>query len=224
MAKPAIYAVLTGDLVRSTGLSPDDIGQVRKEVEAGAQAIARWRPGLFAGGPEFFRGDAWQLALSDPRFFLRASVYLRARLLAMKPQADTRIAIGLGPISRLEPEVSHSTGPAFTLSGRTLDKMKGRRQFEAGATASSDESVLWLTPLLSLCGAVVSRWKPKQAQIACLALDPASPTQKEIGDRLRMTQQGVSDAIVASDFRAVLDAIVFLENLAWTDLVGEDAV
>ncbi len=80
----------------------------------------------------------------------------------------------------------------------------------------------WLTPLLSLCGAVVSRWKPKQAAVACLALEPAGHTQREIGDRLKMTQQGVSDAIVASDFRAVLDAITFLEDLPWTDLVGED--
>lgn len=222
MAKTALYAVLTGDLVRSTGLSPDHIARVRNEIEAGAEAVAGWQPGLLAGGPEFFRGDAWQLALSDPRLFLRASVFLRARLLAMKPQADTRIAIGLGPIKRLEPEVSHSIGSAFTLSGRTLDNMKRRRQFEAGATASSDESVLWLAPLLSLCGAVVSRWKPKQAQIACLALDPAGPTQKEIADHLHMTQQGVSDAIVASDFRSVLDAVVFLEGLAWAELVGED--
>jgi len=37
-----------------------------------------------------------------------------------------------------------------------------------------------------------------------------------------MTQQGVSDAVVTSDFRSVLDAIVFLEGLAWADLVGED--
>lgn len=217
----ALYAVLTGDLVRSTDLSPDHLGAVRAEIEAGAQAVAGWQPGLLIGGPEFFRGDAWQLALSDPRLFLRVAVYLRARLLALPTASDTRIAIGLGPVSRLEPEVSQSVGSAFTLSGRTLDQMKRRRRFEAGA-ASSDGSVLWLAPLLSLCSAVVSRWKPKQARVATFVLDPAGLTQKEIGERLNMTQQGVSDAVVASDIRAVLDAIVVLEALSWPDLLGED--
>lgn len=219
MAKPPLYAVLTGDLVRSTNLPPDFIVEVRNEIEASARAIGRWQPGLLAGGPEFFRGDAWQLALSDPRFFLRACVYIRARLLAMQPQADTRIAIGLGPIERLETEVSHSIGSAFTLSGRTLDRMKRRRQFEAGAGEAGGDAVRWLTPLLSLCSAVVSRWKPKQARIASLALDPAAFTQKQIGERLGVTQQGVSDAMVASDYRSVLDAIIFLEALPWRDLV-----
>lgn len=223
MTEPALYAVLTGDLVGSTKLPPDQIRRVREEIEAGAEAIAGWRPGLLAGGPEFFRGDAWQLALSDPRFFLRASVYLRARLLAMQPQADTRIAIGLGSVSRLEPEVSHSIGPAFTLSGRTLDRMKGRRAFGAGAVASSDDAVLWLTPLLSLASALVSRWKPEQARIAAVALEPGDLTQAEIGERVQRTQQLVSKAFVATGLRSVLETIEFLEGLAWEALIGEES-
>lgn len=223
MAKSALYAVLTGDLVGSTKLSPDHIRRVREEIEAGAHAIAGWQPGLLAGGPEFFRGDSWQLALSDPRLFLRASVYLRARLLSLETRADTRIAIGLGPISRLEPEVSHSIGSAFTLSGRTLDRMKGRRAFGADVTASSDGSVLWLTPLLSLCSALVSRWKPEQARIAAVALEPLDLTQEEIGERLDRSQQLVSKAFVATGLRSVLETATFLEGLPWEDLIGEES-
>lgn len=221
MARAPLYAVLTGDLVGSTALPPERVAQAREEIERGAEAIDAWRPGLLAGGPEFFRGDAWQLALSDPALFLRAAVYIRARLLSLKPQTDTRIGIGLGPVTRLEVEVSHSVGSAFTISGRTLDGMKNRRLLEVGAAASS-ASLLWLEPLLSLCGAVVSRWKPAQAQVACLALDPGALTQKEIGERLGRTQQGVSDAIVGSDFRAVEDAIRFLESLRWSYVLAED--
>ena len=222
MANTALYAVLTGDVVGSTELSAERIEQVRGEIEDGVRVIAGWQAGLVAGGPEFFRGDAWQLALADPRMFLRASVYLRARLLALKPQADTRIAIGLGSINRIETQVSHSTGSAFTFSGRTLDDMKSWRLFAADVNASRDDAVQWLSPLLSLCGAVVSRWKPKQATIASLALEPGNRTQKDIGDLLKMTQQGVSDAMVAAEFKAVMDAILLLERLPWDVLVTED--
>lgn len=222
MTKPALYAVLTGDLVDSTSQSSDFIAQAREEIEIGSQVIAGWAPGLLAGGPEFFRGDAWQLALSDPRFFLRASVYLRARLLALKPQADTRIAIGLGPIQRIEPQVSHSVGAAFTFSGRTLDDMKPWRLLAADANVARDGRMQWLPPLLSLCGAVVSRWKPKQAQIACLALDPQDRTQANLGKLLGLSQQGVSDAMVSAEFKSVMDAILYLESVPWDVFIAED--
>ena len=217
MAKTPLYAVLTGDLVGSTKLAPDHLRRIREEIEAGAQAIAGWRPGLLAGGPEFFRGDAWQLALSDPSLFLRASVYLRARLLALQPQSDTRIAIGLGPVERLEREVSHSVGSAFTLSGRMLDQMKGRRAF--GVAAPGEDAVPWLPPLLSLCDALVSRWKPEQARIAAAALEPFDLTQEEIGARVGRSQKLVSRAFVATGLRPVGEAIAFVESRPWQDVI-----
>lgn len=220
MAKSIQLAVLTGDIVGSTSLSADQVALIRREIGMAADEIGGWDAGLVAGGPEFFRGDAWQLALSEPARFLRAGVYVRARLRALTPQADTRIAAGLGGVQRLEKQVSHSTGAAFTHSGRALDEMQSWRLLAASVEG---ETPGWLAPLLSLCGSVVSRWRPKQALVASLALSPEGLTQKAIGDRLGMTQQGVSNAVVSSELNTVLEAIDYVEGVAWVSMIGKSA-
>ena len=218
MAKTAIYAVLTGDLIQSTEMSPDLVGEVRRTMDDAAHTVAEWREGLVVGGPEFFRGDAWQLALDDPRMFLRVALYLRARLRAMKPQTDTRIAVGLGP-AHVERQVSLSTGAAFVRSGRKLDSMEPWRLLAAD-TGDTSETMGALDALLAVCGAVAARWKPKQALIASLALDPRGMTQVEMARNLGMTQQGISDALVSSDYRVLAEAVAWVEGLDWTKRVG----
>ena len=218
MAKTAIYAVLTGDLIQSTEMSPDLVGEVRRTMDDAAHTVAEWREGLVVGGPEFFRGDAWQLALGDPRMFLRVALYLRARLRAMKPQTDTRIAVGLGP-GHVERQVSLSTGAAFVRSGRKLDGMEPWRLLAAD-TGDASETMAALDALLAVSGAVAARWKPKQALIASLALDPRGMTQVEMARNLGMTQQGISDALVSSDYRVLAEAVAWVEGLDWTKRVG----
>lgn len=218
MAKTAIYAVLTGDLIQSTEMPPELMAEARRTMDGAAGAVAEWRDGLVVGGPEFFRGDAWQLALGDPRMFLRVALFFRARLRAMKPQTDTRIAVGLGP-AHVERQVSHSTGVAFVRSGRTLDAMEPWRLLAADAGDAS-ETMGALEALLAVCGAVAARWKPKQALIASLALDPRGMTQVEMGEKLGMTQQGVSDALVSSDYRVLAEAVAWVEGLDWSTRVG----
>ena len=82
-----------------------------------------WKRSLVKGKPEFFRGDAWQLLLTDPAMAMRVGILLRASLLA-GGLADSRIAIGLGEVEQISSErVSLSTGQAFILAGKALDNM-----------------------------------------------------------------------------------------------------
>ena len=45
-------------------------------------------------------------------------------------------------------------------------------------------------------------------------------TQVEMGRNLGMTQQGVSDALVSSDYRVLAEAVAWVEGLDWTKRVG----
>jgi len=102
MTRSKYYAVLTGDIIQSSRLTPTQLESVRSSLIASVNAVRRWQPGLVKGKPEFFRGDAWQLLLTDTAMALRVGVFLRASLLS-RGLADSRVAIGLGEVE----EISH---------------------------------------------------------------------------------------------------------------------
>ena len=85
---------------------------------------------------EAFRGDSFQLVLTNPLDALSVALALRAALISgypfkgfkeIKPKRlQLRIAIGLGTIEYLSSSASKSDGEAFRKSGPFLDSMKGK--------------------------------------------------------------------------------------------------
>lgn len=208
-------AVLTGDLVRSSDLTDASLNEARFTLLQAAGEIATWQKDLIGAEPDFFRGDSWQILLTSPQLCLRSAAFLRAKLRAANPNWDTRIAIGVGEVVRVDrARTSLSTGEAFTLSGHALDGIGGATMTvamppEIGASASG------MVPLAQICGVMIDDWSPKQAQIACLALPPNAPTQAEIAERLGITQQSVSKTIAAAKLPSLLQAIAYCEQLKW---------
>ena len=206
-------AVLTGDLMRSTALSHEDLLVVREALAAAAAEIARWNRGQ-VHGPDFFRGDSWQLVLMDGSLFLRAAVFLRATLRALEQGADTRIAIGVGGFDVLDERyVSRSVGEAFTLSGRSLDGMSRLDGLSLDLSHWSTQYQL-LPAILAFCSHVVDTWSPSQARVALKALLPGDRTQGDVGEALGVTRQAVNKVYRQSGLPAVLTAIEAFEALA----------
>lgn len=73
------FAVLTGDIVKSSRLSTSNLEAVRSAVFEAVDVAKGWKRGLTKGKPEFFRGDAWRLLLQDPAMALRVAVFVRCR-------------------------------------------------------------------------------------------------------------------------------------------------
>lgn len=112
------FGVLTGDIIGSSHLRSTQLSSVRASLITTANTVRDWKRGLVKGELEFFRGDGWQLLLTDPSMALRVAIILRASLLA-QGLSDTRVAVGLGSIDETtsEGKVSLSMGQAFALSG-----------------------------------------------------------------------------------------------------------
>lgn len=135
------YAVLTGDIVSSTRMAPTLRRKLAKLIERGGTELRRILPAEALTGLDVFSGDAWQGVLDCPSRSLRAAVFLRAFFRANLPQADSRIAIGVGPIDFLPgTQVSRGDGPAFQRSGRLLEAMKkgSRLRFDSGSGAADE--------------------------------------------------------------------------------------
>ena len=209
----AVRAVLTGDLVNSTQLSPASLTRARRTLLASAEEIQGWDKAVVGAQAEFFRGDSWQLLLTKPQYFLRSAVFLRGSLRAVDDSWDTRIAIGLGRVATIDKKrTSLSSGEAFVLSGRTLDGIGTANMAVAAGPGIQSGG---LAPLTYMCSVLVDDWSQKQAQAARLALAPQPPTQAEMADRLGITQQSVSKTLAAAKVPALLQAIHYCERLNW---------
>lgn len=200
MSAVSTYGVLTGDLVGSRDLSPDQLAIVRARLLEAAARCAAWQDGLMIGVPRFFRGDSWQLALAVPGEALRVALVIRAALIGLGLGIDSRIAIGIGAVDRLNSEdVSLSVGDAFTRSGAALDAMKGDGLVLAmDGLAPADR---WRAPMVEVCGALIGRFVPWHAEIAWRWIAPHPPSQKSVSEDLAISPASVSEAVRLSGVR-----------------------
>lgn len=209
-------AVLTGDLVGSSGLTVQSLHRARQALLDALGEIGEWSPNLLGAEPEFFRGDSWQALLTHPMYVLRCVIYLRAKLRALDTQWDTRIAVGLGRVERVDKQrTSLSSGEAFNLSGHALDDL-GSGHVAVAMPPALSSYASGLVPLAQICSVMIDDWSQKQAQIACLALPPKAPTQAEIADQLGISQQSVSKTLAAAKLPSLMQAMTYCERLNWT--------
>src|SRR5690606_36032467 len=156
------YAVLTGDLVKSRRLQSGDLERARQTV-LGALDGMPWAG--VEGKAEFFRGDSWQALLSRPEQSLRAAIYVRAALRALdlpEARADSRVAIGIGPVARIERgRISLSTGEAFQRSGKALDDLGATARLAIALPEGAGAVGAWVEVALGLVDRLVRGWKPR---------------------------------------------------------------
>lgn len=122
------YAVVTGDIVKSSRLPRARFREVQDVIRSGGVELQKQFPLGTAFQIQLFRGDSWQLLVPDPGHALRLALYLRAYVRAESHGVDTRFAIGVGPVDNLpEGNVSDGRGEAFRISGELADDKRSSR-------------------------------------------------------------------------------------------------
>ena len=217
MTQLRYHAVLTGDIIGSSRLLPPQLETVRSSLIDAVNVARRWKRGLIKGRPEFFRGDGWQLLLTDPAMAMRVGIFLRASLLA-GGVADSRIAIGLGkgqknPSAR----VAVSTGEAFVLSGHALDEMTQYSSMTIEIPESRGPLSDWLPVIGHLCDSLIDQWTRRQAEIVCVAIDPKEPGYETVARSLKpaVSKQAVAKGLRGANWHAIREAIHQFEETVW---------
>ncbi len=197
-------AVLTGDFIHSSNLSPDDLDSHMTSVQI---ALEDWRD---ADGPDdhhFTRqsGDGWQAVIRPPEKALRASLFIRAWLRRNGAKRDTRIFIAEGNVTLPEnSNLNEATGPVFTASGRGLDNLGRRAEFGHAAGGPMAATV-------RLADHISRSWTEAQARILVETLK-FPRTQEEIANRLGVSQQSVQQTLSAAGYQALSEALEFIEK------------
>jgi len=215
-----IYAVLTGDLVKSSRLSPEKSYAAMARIRELGREFEGAHGGATIGEVDTFRHDSWQWLLAEPVLALRAAVFMRAGVRSLSHGAtklDTRIAIAIGPTETISKRrLSDSRGPVFTLSGKTLDAMKKGRLAYAGGD-DFDGTAGWLSDVVvPLVDCIVTDWTAAEARAvhgALLGLTQEQtawrwPVVKATGKR--PTRQAVAKALAGAHWttlKSVLEAV-----------------
>lgn len=215
--KQNIYAVLTGDLVKSAKLDPVNLKVVVQSIKEGQARFSKVYSESMIGEADIFSGDSWQVLMGHTHLSFRAMLYFRALVKAVKGlNADTRIALAWGKIDEdtVNPErISESTGEAFTLSGRAMTELGRSRHLTMKLPDNSiqdKDNVYSLLPhTLLLLDEISNRWTEKQAEAIVYAL--LGVKQKAIAVELSLVQSTVNKRINGAGWNNLSQYLDYVE-------------
>ncbi|MEP6583610.1 MAG: hypothetical protein ABJA90_05070 [Ginsengibacter sp.] len=111
-----MQAVITGDIVNSTRLSPANEKTLLKSLE---QIL---KPNKY----EFYRGDSFQVLIKEAGNSLRIALLCRTVAISIKEKTETdvKVSIGLGEVEDNIKTLGSAKGEAFIISGRAFDSIE----------------------------------------------------------------------------------------------------
>lgn len=211
--KGKFYAVITGDIVNSSKLPSEQRQRLHRLMKEGSKAL---RKAFKEGVPldaDIFRGDSWQLLVTDPSMSLRVGLFYRAYLRAWMETSrlDTRMAIAVGMVDFVpDNRVSRGDGQAYQYSGNALEEMSKASYMSFRFPEQGIEEPLDI--LVQLVDVLAMNWSEKQALAITGALEGWK--QEKIGSLWKppITQQSVNKHLQRAGWFAVERAIKFFEK------------
>ncbi|WP_298907187.1 MarR family transcriptional regulator [uncultured Aliiroseovarius sp.] len=201
-------AVLTGDIIGSTQMPPEDLERAFDALSASAEVQADWH-----GESLHFtrqRGDGWQVRLARPELALRSALAFRAALRCEGKEFSTIMAVaeGVAPPPSPDSDLNASSSNAFVLSGRILDQLKGthlKRQMRHSRLGG-------IGAAFALADHISQDWTPAQASAVLPMLTTGRmPTHSETARMLNKSRQAVSKALEGAGLEAIVIALTAIE-------------
>ena len=206
------YAVITGDIVDSSKLPKAQRAALPGLIAKASQETRKAFPDAVPLAADIFRGDGWQLLVSDPERCLRVGLFFRACLRSASERGrglDTRVAIAVGQLDFVRERVSQGDGEAYRLSGRALENMPRKQRLLLAISGAKDAQAL--TVIVRLIDVLAQRWTGRQALAVRAAL--RGLTQEKIAKAWpgSITQQAVTKHLDAAEWPALEAALKYIE-------------
>ena len=207
------YAVLTGDIVGSSRLSAEDRRRLPEAMKKAGRDVKRAHANVVPVSVELFRGDGWQLIVTQPGKALAVALAYRAALrMHISGKVDSRVAIGIGTLTFLPGnKISEGDGEALQRAGRGLAGMDRRVRLLINAADSTATAML--NALIWLIDAHAQSWTASQSQAIAGAL--CDWTQETIAKRWTpraISQQAVAQHLDRAAWYAVEKGLLAFEE------------
>jgi len=183
----AIQAVITGDIVNFTKLSPAGEKKLLRTLQ---QVLAPFRH-------EFYRGDSFQVFQQDAGQALRTALICRTAAIATPPEkketpSDVRISIGIDHMPTPDKTLNLAQGAAFVLSGRSFDEMMGSAR-RMVITTSNPLANSGLQVMSSYVDALFRELTRKQAEVFFELL--RGQTQQAVAEKLKKSKSTINQHV-----------------------------
>lgn len=206
MSLPSLHAVITGDIVNSTLLSPE-----------GEKGLLEALRELLSPYPtEFYRGDSFQVYLKEPAAALRLA--LACRVLAIHrtpgegdlPVSDIRISIGIGTVVLPVENPGMAKGEAFVRSGHQFDELQWSEK-RLAISSGHDIADIGLDIMAAYLDSICKGMTTKQAEAVAGLLE--EKTQQEIAQHLGKSKSTVSQLVSAARWPEIQRILVQFEKM-----------
>ena len=187
----ALQAILTGDIVNSTKLSP---AKEKKFMNILIDIFIKRGHKI-----DFFRGDSFQAYTKDPGDALRLALLSRVAAISLFKDekvivSDVRISIGIGKVKTPVRTLKTAKGEAFLLSGRKFDEMAKTLQ-RLAITSPTPLANEGLQVIADYLNAIFSTMTGKQAEVILEVLK--GETQKAVAKKFKKTKSTIHQRITS---------------------------
>lgn len=189
-----MVSIITGDIVQSRRSKPSVwLRALKKELDKVGPSPKKW---------EIFRGDSFQVEVSQPHdAFLTA---MKIKALLKSKSIEVRMAIGIGEKQHVAANITESNGPAFVFSGEKFELLKKEKQMLAMRTAwpAFDADMNLYFRLASIA---MNKWTANSAEAVKVALEKPDLVQQALGKKLGIKQNAVSGRLKRAYFNELME-------------------
>lgn len=195
----SVFAVITGDLVKSSSYQSTDYDRLLYLLDQSLRLCSE--PQHF----NIYRGDAFQLLLTEPNLAVRTALLLRLNLIA--EGADARLCIAIGAVDNLRADIKTATGPVFTLSGTGLDRLSQQRWSLYDATGSQP-----LDLLLRFADHRLTQLTKRQAEVLLTYLLADDKSHKTLATQLHSSRANVTALLNQASYTLFDDFLQYCQH------------
>lgn len=188
----SIFAVITGDLVKSSSYQSDDYDQLLYLLDQSLRSVSAPQ------GYNIYRGDAFQLLLNEPEQVVSVALVLRLNLIAAR--SDARLCMAIATADNLRADIKTATGPVFTLSGTGLDRLQQQRWSLYCADGSQP-----LDLLLRFADSQLLQLTARQAQVLLLYLLASDKSHQALAATLNTSRANVTALLNQANYALFSD-------------------
>jgi hypothetical protein len=187
-------SVITGDIIGSRQQESQHwVDDLKKILASLGKTPSQW---------EVYRGDEFQIEVSNPEDALLTAILVKAHLRSIK--SDARMSIGFGNKTHNAKRISESNGSAFINSGELFETLKKQKVNLALRTGDLDFDEK-LNLILQLALTFMDSWLVQSAEFVAVAIENPTLSQEELGQKLGINQAAVSRRQKRAQFDLVMN-------------------
>ena len=190
-----MVCVITGDIINSKKNNPKTwLKPLKKELDTIGKSPKYW---------EIYRGDSFQVIVSNPKNALLTAIKIKATLKCIQG-INVRMSIGMGSRTHNAPKITESNGSAFVHSGEKFETLKKEKQ---NLAIKSDWPIFdqEMNLYLKLGLIAMDNWTVNAAEIVKTAMENPGKLQEELGQIVGIKQNAISNRLKRAYYGEIME-------------------